>query len=382
MNAFPRTSRKTIVAAITLTVGLGAWLVSHPSRAAQPDKDKKKDAPTVLELASTDLAQVAHGEQRQLVPMSGSLSPVRQSVLNAPVEAVVAEVLVRPGEYVKAGQVLARLDTRELRNQLTSRQANLERSRAELKLAEKNRGRNADLLKQHFISNNSFDASENSYAVAAAQVKADEAQFAIAQKSLNDADVRAPFSGVVSERTVDPGMRVGMNQKLLGVVDLADLEYEADVPMNQLPLVRVGQDVALHVDGFGSRSFAGRVERIAPVATSGSRLVPIYVRLKNLDGALKGGMFAQGELTVARAGSANTLPLSAVRGLDERKPYVLAVENGKVVQRSVRLGLINDQDKTAAIDEGVKAGELVLIAKLENIKPGQAVKLPSQPAKS
>lgn len=379
MNATPRTpfSRKAIAIAITLAVGLSGWLVSRPSRAAQPEK---KDAPPVLELASTDITHVLHGEQRQLIPMSGNLTPVRQSVLNANVEAVVAEMLVRPGELVKAGQVLARLDTRELRNQLTARQANLERSRAELKLAEKNRSRNADLLKQHFISNNNFDASENSFAVATAQVKADEAQFAIAQKSVNDAEVRAPFSGVISDRFVDPGARVGMNQKLLGIVDLADLEYEADVPLNQLPMVKVGQDVALHVDGFGERTFAGHVERIAPVATSGSRMVPIYVRLKNPEGALKGGMFAQGELTVARAASTNTLPLSALRGLDEHKPYVLLVDAGKVVQRNIRIGLVNDQDKTASIDEGVKSGDTVLIAKLDNIKPGQQVKLP--PAKS
>jgi RND family efflux transporter MFP subunit len=378
--ARPRFSRKAVVAAVTVAVGLAGWQVSRPTRAAP--EDKKPAAPTVLELASTDITPVMHGEQRQPIPLSGSLNPIRQTILNANVEAVVAEVLVRPGEQVKTGQLLARLDTHELQNQLIARQASLERSRAELKLADKNRTRSADLLKQNFISSTSHDSAESSYAVAAAQVKADEAQVAIARKSLGDAEVRAPFAGVISDRLVDPGARVSMNQKLLALVDLNDLEFTADLPMNQLPMVKTGQEVTLHVDGFGERSFTGRVERIAPVAQSGSRMVPVYVRLKNSDGALKGGMFAQGEVIVARTASADTLPLSALRGLGTAQPYILAIDGGKVVQRNIQLGLVNDQDKTAAIKGGVKPGELVLIAKLDNIKPGQQVKLPSQPAKS
>jgi RND family efflux transporter MFP subunit len=369
-----RFSRKTIAVAVALIVGTTGWFVSHPSRAAE---EKKPAANVVLELASTDLAQVAHGDLRRPIRLSGSLNPIRQTVLNSQVEAVVAEVLVRPGESVAAGQLLARLDTAELQNLAASRAATLERSRAELKLAEKNRARSADLLKQHFISPNSYDATENSYAVAVAQVKADEAQLSIAQRSLANATVRAPFAGVISDRVVDPGARVTANQKLFGLVELADLEFAADVAMADLPQIKPGQDVVLRVEGFGDRAFNGKVERIAPMAIAGSRMVPIYVRLKNTDSALKGGMFAQGEVIVARDDSTNMLPLSALRGLDTAKPYVLTVESGKVVQHNIKLGLIDDLNKTASIKDGVKTGDLVVIAKLESIKAGQSVKLPT-----
>ncbi|MFC4158104.1 efflux RND transporter periplasmic adaptor subunit [Chitinimonas lacunae] len=378
LQAQPRRfARKPIAWALALVavVGLGPLLSVQRGNAA-PSKAAPEKVAAVLELSSSDLLTVQRGSLALPLPLSGTLSPVRQTLVGAEVEGVVAEVLVRPGQPVKPGQVLARLDTSESRNQLLARQANLERARAELRLAEKNRERSANLLKQNFISPNSHDAAENSYAVAQAQYKADEAQVALAQKSVGDAVVRAPFGGIVSERHIEPGARVGINQKLFGIVDLSELEFEAGAPTSRIAAVQVGQEVGFKVEGFGERRFSGRVERIAPVAQSGSRLIPLFVRVQNGDGALRGGMFVQGELTLARADDAALLPVSAIRDLDSA-PYVLTVEQGRVQRRPVRLGLLNELSKQVAITEGVKPGDTVLITKLENLKPGQAVKLPS-----
>lgn len=365
--------------AIAVVVGVGAFLATQHGNAA-PAKSNVAKTPAVLELSASDLQTVRQATLRLPLSLSGTLSPVRQTLVGAEVEGVVAEVLVRPGEAVKAGQLLARLDTSESRSQLAARQANLERARAELKLAEKNRERSANLLKQNFISPNSHDAAENSHAVAQAQFKAEEAQVALAQKAVGDAVVRAPFAGIVSERHIEPGARVGVNQKLFGVVDLAELEFEAGAPTSRIAAIKLDQEIRFKVEGFGDRPFSGRVERIAPVAQTGSRLIPLFVRVANRDGALRGGMFVHGELTLAQTDDAAVLPLSAIRDI-ETAPHVLTVEAGKVQKRPIRLGLINETAKEAAIAEGVKAGDLVLITKLENLKPGQAVKLPpSAPA--
>lgn len=373
-----RFNRRTIVISVCAALAVGGIVVSQAGQADDKTKsaDKDKKPAVVLELAASDIATVTDGSLIQPLALSGTLSVVRQTSINAEVEGVVSEVLVRPGEVVKAGQTLGRFEASDIGHLLATRQANLERSRAEMQLAEKNRDRSANLLKQGFISPNSYDATENSLAVAAAQYRADQAQLAMAQKAMHDSTIRASISGIVSERKVEPGGRVAMNQRLFSVVDLSELEFEAAVPVNGLAAVKVGQEVTLAIEGFGGRDLKGRVERIAPVADSASRMVPVYVRLKNPDGALKGGMFAQGQLAIARADHAATLPFGAIRDLGTPAPYVLAVENGKAVRRPVKIGLMNELSKHAVIESGAQPGTKVVIAKIENIKPGQSVKLP------
>jgi RND family efflux transporter MFP subunit len=329
----------------------------------------------VLELVEGDVVRVVRGELRSTIVLSGSLGPMRQTVLSAAVDAPVAQVFVRPGEAVKAGQLLARFDTVELNNQVAARAAALEKSHASASLAEKNRNRSADLLARNFISANSVDTLDSNYAVAAAQMKADQVQLTIIRQSLHDTQIRAPFSGVIAERLVDPGERIAVNQKLFSIVDLSEFELVAALPTEQLRLVKVGQDVVVQADGFGSQRFPGKVERIAPVALSGSRMVSIYVRVKNPDGVLKAGMFAQGGVVVGVNPSATLLPLNALRGLDSAQPFVLVVTGGKVEKRPVTLGLVDQVSRVAAIASGVKEKDIIVIAKLESVKPGSAVKL-------
>jgi RND family efflux transporter MFP subunit len=374
LPARPGRRRAPVLIAAALVLLVGGGLAARSMSGAQRSKADKPAV--IMELAASDLVTAQQRSIEQPVPLSGTLSPVRQAILNAKVEGVVTQVDVRPGERVKAGQVLARLDTRDLRAQLDARLASLERARAELALAARNRARSADLLQQNFISPTSHDATENQYRVAAAQVKIEEAQAEMARKAMQDATIRAPFSGVIATRHIDVGERVGVNQKLFSLVDLSELEFEAWVGMRDLPRVRTGQTVSLKVEGFGERTFNGRVERIAPVAETGSRMVPVYVRIGNADQVLKGGLFAQGTVAVARVESATVLPLSALRGLDGAHPFVLAVEKDRLVERKVRLSLVNDLDKTAAV-EGITTGQMVVIAKLDNLKAGQQVKLPN-----
>lgn len=370
------------IAAIVLLVAIvvGLIVATQKSKAA-PEANQPK-APTVLELAASDLITVQSGELKQLIALSGNLVPMRQTVIGSQFDGSISEVLVRAGETVKAGQILARFDDRDLLNQLATRNASLEKSRAELALAAKNLERSANLLKQNFISSNSYDTAESSYAVAAAQVKSEAAQLAMAKKSVGDAVIKAPFAGVIAERMVEPGARMGGNQKLFSLVDLSTLEFDANVAAAKLPAIKPGQEVRLAVEGFGEQRFIGHVERIAPVAQAGSRMIPIFVRVDNHQGLLKGGMFVQGEVTVASIPNARMVPVSALRGAEGEQPFLLTVENGKVVERKVKVGLINDLSKMAAISEGVNAGQTVVIAKLATLKAGQQVKLPGQVQKA
>jgi len=248
---------------------------------------------------------------------------------------------------------------------------------AQLDLARRNLTRNKDLLQQNFISQTTFESTENQLQVNEATYRAQAAQVDIARKALNVGEVRAPFAGMVSERSVNPGQRVGMNARLLNLVDLSELELEANVPLAQAAQLRIGQPVTFTVEGFGARNFAGKVVRINPVAQTGSRMLTLYARIPNPAGELRGGMFVQGQLWLTEPQNALVVPLSALRK-DEQGDHVLLVRNGAVERRAVRPGAIDQGTRRAAIVSGLQAGDRVLLARLRGIKPGMAVKLPAQ----
>src|SRR5258706_989473 len=109
-------------------------------------------------------------------------------------------------------------------------------------------------------------------------------------------------------------------------------ELEALVRVSETPAVRIGQEIAFRVDGFGSRTFKGKVERINPSADAGSRAISVFVSIANADGALKGGMFANGVLAAASKGSVNALPGVAGQG-EGGQNFLYIRRTGKVDRR-------------------------------------------------
>lgn len=370
---FPRLPRVALLAlaGVIYCGALQAAPVATP--AAAPVAAPKR----VAELLANDIAVVESSRFSQSVALTGTLQPWQQTQLSAEVEAAVEDVFVRPGEAVKKGQPLLRFDLRDVKARLAAQQAQLDATKAQLDLARKNLLRNKDLLQQNFISQTSFESIENQLQVNEATYRAQAAQVDIARKALAVAEVRAPFAGMVAERSVNPGQRVGMNVKLLGLVDLSELELEANLPLAQAAQMRVGQPVTFTVEGFGTRNFEGKVVRINPVAQTGSRMLTLYARIPNPDNELRGGMFVQGQLWLTQPQTALVLPLSAVRR-DEAGDHVLLVKNGTAERRNIKLGAVDQGTHRVAITAGLQAGDKVLLAKLRDIKPGMAVKLPGQ----
>jgi RND family efflux transporter MFP subunit len=151
------------------------------------------------------------------------------------------------------------------------------------------------------------------------------------------------------------------------------------VPASDIPRVKVGQEVRFKVDGFGQRSFAGKVLRINPATEAGSRAMLVYIGVDNRDGLLRAGMFAKGAVTTEKSAPHPLLPLGAVRQ-ENGRDVVYRVDGGKVVAQPVRLGLKNEDEGLVEALDGVPAGATVLAMKLDGVKPGEKVKLPTTTA--
>ena len=367
---------KVTVAGLSAALVIGSLVAWRASSAKK--EEKKPDAEVTLEFSTADLTTVENRELSRTLPFSGSLSPVVQSTVKSKVSGEVRQVMVREGEKVSQGQILAQIDTADLQARLDAQVAAFEEAKARWSIADKNRESNLKLLKQNFISQNAFDTTNSTFEASAASVRSAEAQVRLARNAMQDAVVRAPISGILAKKMVNGGEKVGPDSPMFTLVDLTRMEIEAPAAASEIPSVNVGQIATFKVDGFGDRVFEGRVERINPVTELGSRSITLYLSVSNRDGALKGGMFAKGLLVLAKSQPSNVIPFAAIRD-DAGQPFVFTLEGGKIAKRTVTLGMREEQAGLVEVKTGLEKGVQVVSARMVGLKSGAAavVKAPA-----
>lgn len=348
-------------------IGVVAWSMTRGPAASMP---MAQGVLGPLELSSVDVASVQTRVLSRSLPLSGSISPFIQATVKSKIGGNVEQVTVREGQDVRQGDVIARVDTRNLQAQYDREMASVEKARADLNLAELNRDKNRAMLQQRYISQNTYESTESAYAGAVASLKLAEAQGRLAKIDLDDAVIRAPFDGTVARRLVQPGEKVSTDSSIVTLVDLRQMLLEAALPAADIPLVKEGQKVRFNVGGFGAREFRGEVQRINPMAADGSRAIMIYVAVANADRALKGGMFATGEVTLQATDPVLAVPQSAVRE-QAGETFVYALADGKIARKPVKLGPTVKGDSYAEVRAGLAPGDQVIVADIGDGKEGR-----------
>ena len=365
-----RLTRRGIIVALVVLGIAGAVGASVAIKNAKKSADSPAPGAAVtLEFTNADVAHVESVPLSRWLPVSGTLQPLNQVTIKAKVSGDVRQITVREGENVRAGQVLARIDTADLEAKLASSIGALESAKAQLALAEKTRATNKALLKQNFISQNAFDNSESSYGVSQGTVASAEAQVQLARNALRDAVVVSPLTGIVAKRHVQPGEKVAFDSPLVTIVDLKSLELQAMVPAVDVPELTIGMKVELAIDGFGEERFAGKIQRINPSTEPGTRAFLVYVSIPNQREVLRGGMFATGKVAIAAQAATPTLPASAIR-TDAGQSYVWAIDAGKLVRRNVVLGRRDDDAGRVEVKTALPPDLPILGSKFDNLKEG------------
>lgn len=372
------TKQKTIALAALIVAGIAAGGFAAVRGKAPPSAPA---AQPVAEFTQQDLYIVEPQPLEHTLPLTGTLTPFNEATIKAKVAGELMQVAVREGESVNQGQVLARIDQTEVRARVAAREADVAGARAQLDWADKNRSTQKALLDRKFISQNAFDNIQSNYDVAVAKLRSAEAELVVARKSLGDSVLVAPFPGIVAQRHVQPGERVALDAKVITVVNLSRLELEAAVPAAQISRLRVGQQVAFSVDGFGERAFGGRIERINPATVSGSRSINVYAVIDNPEGVLRGGLFAQGAVILERVERALVVPASAVRE-EIGQTFVYAIEDGLVKRKNVTVGAADASGRVQVL-QGLAAGERIVRVNLGALREGVSARLAGpQPAET
>ncbi len=338
-------------------------------------------AAPVLELSAADVFVLQPLELTRTLTVSGGLKAVNSAVVKAKVAAEIKSLTVREGDSVKAGQVIGQLDTTEYDLRLRQVEQTAASARAQLDIAKRALENNRALVAQGFISPTGLETSVSNEAAAQATWQSAAAATELARKARSDSVLLAPISGVVSQRMAQPGERVGVDLKIVEVVDLSRIELEAAVTPEDVGGVQVGQIARLSIDGLAEPATA-TVARINPSTQSGTRAVLVYLVLKPQPG-LRQGLFARGTIELARKRTL-AVPVTAVR-IDQALPYVLAVENGKVALRNVALGLRGEAlidgriDNMVELISGAQPGDTLLRGTAGTVRNGTDVKLPAAP---
>lgn len=333
-------------------------------------------AQTVVELAASDVVKAESRQLTQGLPISGSLKAVDSAVVKARAAGELEGLTVREGDVVKAGQVLARIESTEYTARVRQAQEQADAAKSQIDIAQRQWDNNKALVDQGFISKTALDTSLNNLNAARSTHQAALAAVDMARKTLSDTVLRSPISGIVAQRLAQPGERVAVETRIIEVVDLSRLELEAALSPGDSVAVRVGQEALLQVEGRG-RPLPARVARINPSAQAGSRSVLAYLAVEDGSG-LRQGLFAQGVVATGQT-TALAVPLSALR-TDKPAPYLQVIENNRVVHRTVEPGARGKADNEAMVAvTGVAPGTPVLKGSVGPLREGTAVRFTQAP---
>ncbi|HEX6943315.1 MAG TPA: efflux RND transporter periplasmic adaptor subunit, partial [Gemmatimonadaceae bacterium] len=301
------------------------------------------------------------------------LAPEREATVRAQVPGAVMKVRVDQGVRVAAGTSLAQIDDRTLRDAFLSARSGFNTAQNAAERSKRDLERSERLAQAGAIAERDLEQARLANAGATSQLADAQARLTMAQKQLDDAQIRAPFAGVVSIRSVSEGDVVSPGTALFTIVDPASMRFEASVPAAQLSQVRIGAPVSFTVSGYPDRRFTGRVSRINPTVDASTGQVKIVVAVPNQSSNLVAGLFADGRIASERRKGLIT-PYSAVdlRGL---KPTVLRLKGGVAERVEVTLGVRDEDQERYEILTGVAAGDTLLIGAAQGITPGTVVRV-------
>ena len=195
--------------------------------------------------------------------ISGELNAAREATVRAELGGAILEVAVEEAQAVSRGARLARIETRTLEESRQSAISSLRSAENQLAVARRETERTERLVEAGALAARELDLARNTVASSEAVVADAKSRLAAAERVLGDTVINAPFSGIVSRRTVNAGDIVSSGTELFRIIDPSSMRLEASVPSEDLSVLRLGATVDFKVRGY-DRSFQGRIERISP----------------------------------------------------------------------------------------------------------------------
>ena len=341
---------------------------------------------------TVELASVARREMIDTIMVVGNLVGAATVDTVPRAQGRLDAVYVKLGDPVRRGQAIAKIEDREIVEQINQAeatynvsQATIRQRQADLKLAQNNMERSKSLFERDLLPRQTFDDTDARYQAAVAQLELAQAQMAQSKARLDELKINlantvitAPVDGFIGKRTLDPGASVGVNTSFISVVDIRTVRLVINVVEKDLRRIHQGIAADTEVDAFPGEHFTGRVARLAPILDPATRTAQVEIEIPNPGYRLKPGMYARVRFTVEKHDNALVVPTLAVVDVQGKLGVWVPGEGDQPSFQPVTIGI--EQQEFTEITTGVTEGQKIISTGAAALREGDRIVLPGQRA--
>jgi RND family efflux transporter MFP subunit len=356
------------VVAVLIVTGVVAGLIPRFRQQAEVRAETRKLSAPVVVVVSPKPGQPASN-----LPLAAEVKPWVETPIYARANGYLKRRLVDIGDHVKAGQLLAEIDTPELDQELGRAKAQLSQAEATLGLAKTTAERWAVLVKTASVSEQDHAEKQADFKLKTAGVEAARAEVRRLEQLKSFTRITAPFAGTITVRNIDEGNLIvaGAGKELFHLAQTGKLRIFVQVPQNMARSIRAGQTTEMTVPEIHGRVFRPKVISTAGVIASDSRTLMVELELDNLKEEVLAGGYAQARFTEAKRETALTLPTKTILFRPEGPQVGLVRSDGRVELRTVKLG--RDFGQTIEILSGVSPKDRVIVNPGDSLATGTKV---------
>ena len=360
----------TLIAVILIVIGYFA--IGSFSRSA-------------IEVKLTTVVKQSPAKSNAVLTASGYVVAQRKASVSSKGTGVLVYLGVVEGDKVKEGQIIARLDDRDIVAQLDQAKSNLQLYEAQLKESENKYNREKELFSRGLSSQQSLDQTEANYKTLLANIDIAQAGIRVAEVALENMIIRAPFNGTVLTKNAEVGEIVApfgasttSRAAVVTIADMTSLMVETDVSESNIEKIKQDLDCEIVLDAYPDKSYQGYVFKIVPTADRSKATVLVKVGFKDYDNRVLPEMSAKVSFLSEKKGEEEnqlpvlTIALSAVDELNGKK-IVYIVKDDKAVQKEITTGRL--LGNYVEIISGLEEGDEIIDNLNENIKDGVNVKV-------
>ncbi len=366
------------VVLLALAVGAGITVINRTRNSrVLADETQQESIPTVAVVHP-----IAEPADEELV-LPGTLQAYVESPIYARTNGYLLRWYKDIGSRVTQGELLAEIDTPEVDQELLQARANRQQIVAQLDLAKINADRYVTLRKSDSVSQQEADQQSSGYQQAIANLDAADANVRRLEQLESFKRVYAPFSGVLTKRTVDPGTLInagatGSGKELFDLARVDPLRVYVSVPQTYAPAIKVGMDAAVTLQEYPGQRFKGTVVRTAEAIDPVTRTLLTEVDLPNKDGQLLPGSYGEVHFHPGINAQKITVPVNSMLFRQEGARVAVVGSDGKVQLRAITIG--RDFGTTLEILGGVSLEDRVVVNPADSLEEGQRVNVATENA--